>query len=427
MTEAPKIPSRRIVVAVGAVALTIAVAMAVAVGPLEVRGADVRLLLVLLVGSATGALLVGGVVLRLVSGHRWDRLSTRLGAAQAVGILVALGSVLPTTLVMFSSPHDRDLLLLLLGHALAVALVFAWLVGGAISGQLAAVREGAVRMAAGDLTVRVPVIGGGELAEFGVAFNVMAKRLEDAFARQREMEAARQALIAAVSHDLRTPLASLRVMVEAIIDGVADDPATVQRYLTAMERETVSLGRLIDDLFEMARLDADPPSLRLEPSAIGVLIAETLDAMTAQANRQGVVLRTELPDDLPSVVLDPDRVQRVLYNLVQNALRHTPADGAVTVEAIDLGTDVQINVGDTGEGIALTDLPHVFEPFYRGDPARTRHGSADRTGAAGLGLAITRRLIEIHGGRIWVAQPANGGSVFSFTLPKTGPSGSAAP
>ena len=106
---------------------------------------------------------------------------------------------------------------------------------------------------------------------------------------------------------------------------------------------------------------------------------------------------------------------------MQNTIRHTPADDTVTVEEIDLGTDVQVNVGDTGEGIASIDLPHVFEPFYRGDPARARDGPAGPTGAAGLGLAINRRLIEIHGGRIWVAQPANGGSVFSFTLPKTGP------
>ncbi|MDP9353681.1 MAG: HAMP domain-containing histidine kinase, partial [Chloroflexota bacterium] len=352
---------------------------------------------------------------------------TRLAAAQLVGVLVALLNIVPTTLVMFLSPHDRGLVLLLLAYALAIALVFTSLMSASIAASLGDIRASAARMAAGDLSVRVPVASERELAELGTVFNAMAARLEAAFARQRELEEARQGLIAAVSHDLRTPLASLRVMVEAIIDGVADDPVTIRRYLGAMQRETVSLGRLIDDLFEMARLDAGPIGLRLEPSPITALIGTTLESMEAQANLQGIDLRAQFDPNLHLVVVDPDRVQRVLYNLVQNALRHTPADGTVTVEAIDLGTDVQVNVGDTGEGIASNHLPHVFEPFYRGDPARARHGPAGATGAAGLGLAITRRLIEIHGGRIWVAQPANGGSVFSFTLPKTGPRRSEAP
>ncbi len=430
-THLPSLSRRSLVRHLAAVTVTVAISvgatMMVARLVLGVRGSDARLLLWLLVLSAAVSLLAGGLLIWASAGRRWDRLGTRLAAAQLVGVLVALLNMIPTTLVMFLSPHDRGLVLLLLGYALAIALVFTSLMSASIAASLGAIRASAARMAAGDLSARVPVGSERELAELGTAFNAMAAQLEAAFARQRELEEARQGLIAAVSHDLRTPLASLRVMVEAIIDGVADDPVTIRRYLGAMQRETVSLGRLIDDLFEMARLDAGPIGLRLEPSPITALIGAALEAMEAQANRQGIELRTQVDPSLPLVVVDPDRVQRVLYNLVQNALRHTPADGTVTVEAIDLGTDVQINVGDTGEGIAPTDLPHVFEPFYRGDPARTRDGSADRTGAAGLGLAITRRLIEIHGGRIWVAQPANGGSVFSFTLPKTGPRRSAAP
>jgi signal transduction histidine kinase len=245
----------------------------------------------------------------------------------------------------------------------------------------------------------------------------MAARLEAAFARQRELEEARQNLIASVSHDLRTPLASLRVMVEAIADGVARDPATVDRYIRAMERETISLGRLIDDLFEMARLDTTGPALRLAPSPVQRVVAETVEAMGAQAARQQIALRVAAPDDLPPVLIDPDGVQRVVYNLVQNALRHTPADGSVIVEVLDRGLEVQVNVRDTGEGIPAADLPLVFDRFYRGDRARQRDATGASTGA-GLGLAIARRLVESHGGRIWVAQPPDGGSVFSFTLPK---------
>jgi signal transduction histidine kinase len=355
-------------------------------------------------------------VLRLAGGRRWDRLGTRIAVAQAVGVVVALLCILPTTLVMFFSTHDRDLVVLLLGYSLAIALVFALAVGHGLGASLAAMRDGAARMAAGDLWARVPVPRERELAELATTLNAMAERLDAAFARQRELEEARQGLIAAVSHDLRTPLASLRVMVEAISDGVADDPATIRRYVAAMERETVSLGRLIDDLFEMARLDAGQLSLRVAPSPLGPLIAETLAAMEAQADRQGVALRAWVDAGLPPVLVDPDRIQRVLVNLVQNAIRHTPADGSITVDAVDLGPDVQVNVRDTGEGIPDADLPRVFDRFYRGDRARSREGSH---GGAGLGLAIARRLVEAHGGRIWVESPGSGhGSTFSIRLPR---------
>ena len=411
---------RLVLVIGGGLALAMAAAMAVGVGVLGLRGPDVPLMFNLLVLSAVISLAAGGGLLWATAGRRWDRLTTRIAAGHVVGVLVALGCVVPTALVMFESAHDRDLLILCLCYSLAIGLIFSVVVSGALGASLDAIRGGAVRMAAGDLAARVPVGGERELTELGVSFNTMAERLEAAFARQREMEEARQHLIAAVSHDLRTPLASLRVMVEAIADGVADDPATIRRYVGAMQRETVSLGRLIDDLFEMARLDAGQVALRLEPSPIGALVAETLESMEAQAARQGVALRHELDPTLPPVLIDPDRVQRVLYNLVQNAIRHTPADGAVVVEVMDRGPEVQVSVRDTGEGITPADLPHVFERFYRGDKARSRDNGAAGTAApnAGLGLAIARRLIETHGGRMWVAQPPEGGSVFAFALPK---------
>lgn len=403
-------------VVTGAIAV-IAATMAVGIVALGLNAADRRLMLWLLPASAAAALAAGGLLIRLSAGRRWDRLGTRLAAAQVVAALVLLVGVLPTVLVMFQSRHDRDLLLLLLGFALAIALVFSTAIAATIGASLRAVRDGAARMAAGDLSARVPIGGERELAELSVAFNSMAEQLEQSFARQRELEDARLGLITAVSHDLRTPVASLRVMVEAIVDGVADDPATIRRYVGAMERETVNLGHLIDDLFEMARLDAGQISLRLQPTPISALIAETIEAMEAQATRQGITLAGHVVGDPAPVLVDPDRIQRVLYNLVQNAIRHTPADGSVTVAAVTLGADVRVDVRDTGEGIAPADLPRVFERFYRGDKARARETAADLPAGSGLGLAIARRLVETHGGRVWVAQPPEGGSVFSFTLP----------
>jgi signal transduction histidine kinase len=405
---------RRVALVAISVVLAVVAALTVAVLFLHLPANDVPLLIELLVTSAVVSLAAGGLFIWASQQRRWNRLVTRLMGAHAVASLVVLINVAVTASAMMLSTHDLSLLGLLLGYSVAIAAIYSALVSASIGDSLKEVTSVARRMAAGDLSARVPVSGELELAELGEAFNVMAGRLEAAFVRQRELEEARQGLIAAVSHDLRTPLASLRVMVEAIADGVADDPATVRRYVASMERETVNLGKLIDDLFEMARLDAGQVSLRLEPSPIATLVFETLEAMNAQATRQGVSLRSNVDWSVPPVLIDPDRVQRVLYNLIQNAIRHTPADGSVVVDVFDRGPDVQIDVRDTGEGISAADLPHVFDRFYRGDKARSREGF----GGAGLGLAIARRLVETHGGRIWVAQPPGGGSVFSFTLPK---------
>ena len=423
----PTSPLRRwvrfVALTVGGVALILALAMTVAVTALDLPSAERPLMLRLLSISAVASLATGAVLLRLSSGRRWNRFGTRLGTAQVFGVVVAIINVSLTSVGMFINTHDLRLLLFLLGYSLAIALIFSSIVSASLGTSVDAIRAGAVRIAEGDLSARVPVAGERELAELATAVNTMAARLDASFVRQREMEQARQYLIAAVSHDLRTPLASLRVMVEAIADGVATDPETVRRYVWAMQRETVSLGRLIDDLFEMARLDATGPNLRIQASPIANLVAETVDAMSAQAAGQRIALHTQVWGELPPVLMDPDRIQRVVYNLVQNALRHTPADGSVVVEVFDRGAtepEVQVNVRDTGEGIAPDDLPRVFDRFYRGDRARSREASQTNAGTsgAGLGLAIARRLVEVHGGRIWVAQPPEGGSIFSFTLPK---------
>lgn len=406
--------ARRLVLVVVAVLVAIAGAVVIAVVFLDMPTDEVPLLIQLLVTSAAISLAAGGLFIWFSQERSWNRISTKLIGAHVVGILVVLINVGITAAAMMISTHDLSLLGLLLCYSVAIAAIYSAFVTGWITESLRTVSAAARQMAAGDLSVRVPETGERELAELATAFNIMAGRLQAAFQRQRELEEARQGLIAAVSHDLRTPLASLRVMVEAINDGVASDPETVRRYVHSMQRETVNLGRLVDDLFELSRLDAGQVNLRLEPSAISTLVLETCESMNAQANVRGVQLLPRVNFGIGPVLADPDQIQRVLYNLVQNAIRHTPADGSVIVEVLDLGPEVQVNVADSGEGIPRQDLPHVFDRFYRGDKARSR----DAGSGAGLGLAIAKRLVETHGGRIWVAQPITGGSVFSFTLPK---------
>jgi signal transduction histidine kinase len=414
VTQPSQLLMRRVALVAIAVVVTISAALTIAILLLDLEPHDIPTMIELLFASAVISLGVGALFIWVSSEQRWNRLATRLIAAHGIGMIVITVNVIIAAYAMFISTHDLSLLAILLAYSIAIAAIYSYLVSSTIGDSLRTLSEAARRMSAGDLSVRVPIAPERELAELGNAFNTMAARLEGAFLRQRELEEARQGLIAAVSHDLRTPLASLRVMVEAINDGVASDPVTVQRYIKAMERETVSLGRLIDDLFEMARLDAGQVQLRLQPNPISNIVQEALEAMGAQAARQGIALRSNVDHTVPPVLVDPDRIQRVLYNLIQNAIRHTPADGSVVVDAFDRGPDVQVNIRDTGEGIPPTDLPHVFDRFYRGDKARSRDGAA----GAGLGLAIARRLVETHGGHIWVAQPPEGGSIFSFTLPK---------
>ena len=225
-----------------------------------------------------------------------------------------------------------------------------------------------------------------------------------------DAERMRRDLVAAVSHDLRTPITSLRLLTDAIADDVVDEP-TRRAYLAQMSTHVDALSALIDDLFELSRLEAGEIAWSLEQVPLDQLVGETVDAMRVQADARHVEVRAELPEGLRPARADPEKLQRVLFNLIQNAIRHTPADGSVVVRAAPAGDAVEIEVADTGSGIAAGERDRVFEPFYRGgtDAARTSDG-------AGLGLAISRAIVEAHGGRIWLAD-AGAGTAVRFSLP----------
>jgi signal transduction histidine kinase len=236
----------------------------------------------------------------------------------------------------------------------------------------------------------------------------LAVRLAMEERSRRQIEEARRQMVAAVSHDLRTPLASLRLLVEAIDDGVATGE-TRERYLGEMRTHVEALTTLIDDLFELSRIEAGEISWTMERIELRQLIGDTVAAMRVPAEARGVLLAAELPADEVLARANAEKVQRVLLNLIQNAIRHTPADGSVTVRARSDSGGVEVEVADDGEGISSADGERVFEAFYRGDEARSEDG-------AGLGLAISRAIVEAHGGRIWLESGAPGTRVH-FTLP----------
>jgi signal transduction histidine kinase len=246
------------------------------------------------------------------------------------------------------------------------------------------------------------------LAAAGAALAAaLAVRLAMEERSRREIEEARRRLVAAASHDLRTPLASLRLLVESIDDGVATGE-TRERYLKEIRTHVDVLSDLIDDLFELSRIEAGDIAWTMRQVELHELIGDTVAAMRAPADERGVRIAAELPTGELVASANAEKVQRVLFNLIQNSICHTPADGSVTVRARPTGGGVEVEVADDGEGVPAGAGERVFEAFYRGDAARAEDG-------AGLGLAISRAIVEAHGGRIWL-EDGQPGTRVHFTL-----------
>lgn len=345
-------------------------------------------------------LVVAGLIARLSS------LRMQLAGLALLGVALPLAAVLGGGFVMLGS--WRDVTAVAISCAAGSAAVVGTLaLGHRITRAISALHAAPVAMAAGDLTARAPRGGPAEVDALAASFNEMAVRLEELFDSRRR-------LVAWAGHDLRTPLSSLQAMLEALEDGLAEP----EEYLPLMHDQVAALSRLVADLFELARLDAEVDVLTLRPAPVQVLVEDALRRARPQADTRGVRIAGSADDTLPTVMCAPEKVGRVLDNLVSNALRHTPASGEVRVLAEPEGDAVRIAVEDTGSGLPQVSLDHMFEHFWRADPARARDGGA----GAGLGLAIARGLVEAHGGRIWAENRPGGGARISFTLP-IGPAG----
>jgi two-component system sensor histidine kinase BaeS len=405
-----------------AVAATLLVAIVAAVVVADrILGAprrDLELLAWFLTASGVASLGIGALAIRWAGG-RLGSVQSRLALAYGVGLLVALVNVLTTSALMFLSAHDLTLLLLLLGFAAVISLAFAYAVAGALTTELQGLSQAARRLGGGDLSVRIGRHGADEVGQLAARFDDMAERLEQAFARERALEEGRRELITAVSHDLRTPLATTRAMVEALADGVVVEPAEVQRYLELILQETQHLGRLIDDLFELSQIESGAVRLRFLSMDLSLLVSETVAAYQLPAAERGVQLEVDKPvaagAQSTRIQADPERLQRVLRNILDNALRHTPPGGTVRVQAAAGSDTVQVSVNDSGPGVPKEELERIFDRFYRGEPSRRR---AERGGAgAGLGLAIARGLVQAHRGRIWAEPSPLGGMSIQIRLP----------
>jgi two-component system sensor histidine kinase BaeS len=342
---------------------------------------------------ATG--IAAAAVVRLLPSLQWQ-----LVALALLIVCFPLGVVLGSGLVMFGM-HDDDKIVAVAIVSTLCALGGALVLGRRILEPLRQLRAASKLLAAGDLGARASESGPRELLEVGASFNEMAASIERLFDARRE-------LVAWASHDLRTPIASLRAMVEALEDGLA----TPAEYVPAIRAQTEILSGLVEDLFELATIDAGALTLDLRDAPLGELITGCLEALEADARAQDIRLQARLDPADPEVRIAPDKVRRVLLNLVANAMRHSPPHGEVSV-VVESDTDhVVVAVEDTGDGLTPAAPQRMFERFWRDDDSRARS-----SGGAGLGLAIAQGLVQAHGGKIWAENRRGGGARVAFTLP----------
>jgi two-component system sensor histidine kinase BaeS len=324
---------------------------------------------------------------------------TQLALLVVAAVCLPLVVVVAAGFVMFHMHDEAKVWIVVIVSALC-ALAGALLLGRHILHPLDRLREASKQLAAGDLTARAAESGPRELRELGASFNEMAANLEQLFDARRE-------LVAWASHDLRTPLASLRAMVEALEDGLAQPG----EYLTAIKAQTQFLSSLVEDLFELARIDSGALALEVREAPLGELVASCVGALEADAQAHGVRLESQFDGDVV-VRVAPDKIQRVLLNLLTNAMRHAKPHGEVAVVVAKDTDHVVIAVEDDGNGLAPGAPDRMFERFWREDGSRARS-----SGGAGLGLAIAQGLVQAHGGTIWAENRLGGGARVAFTLP----------
>ncbi|TML68432.1 MAG: HAMP domain-containing histidine kinase [Actinobacteria bacterium] len=349
--------------------------------------------------AIAGATLAVGLVLAYLL-RSLPTVRVQLAALAALAVGLPLASVLLSGWVMFHMGDDVKILAVATASA-AVAVVAGLFLAEAVIRPLERVRESAAQLARGDLSARAREDGPREIAELSESFNEMAGNIERLFDARKE-------LVSWASHDLRAPLANMRAMLEATEDGLVEPGY----YVLALHEQVRVLSLLVDDMFELAQIDAGALTVELREYSVGDLVRSCLQGVEAEARARGIRLESDVAE--PAVArLAPDKIERVLLNLLTNALRHTPADGTVAVLVHTDDQAVLVTVEDTGEGIDEEAQSRMFERFWRGDRARSSR-------QAGLGLAISRGLVEAHGGRIWADRRPGGGTRVSFTLPLAG-------
>ena len=361
---------------------------------------DTVLVVLIAAGPALAVAALGALLLRSL---RARSLRSSIAVVAGAGVLAVLAGAVATGRAMFLSSHDFEVLLVVAAVAGTVGMGCALLLGRSVVAGTIALGVAAESLADGVYA------GAGrplpaELATLDRALATTSRRLADSREREHSLERSRRELVAWVSHDLRTPLAGIRAMSEALEDRVVSDAPTVARYHAGIRAEADRLASMVDDLFELSRINAHALQLTLRDVSLADLVSDALASAAPIAAAKGVHLTGDAARDLPTVRASEPELGRVLRNLLTNAIRHTPADGVVHVSARTSGDGTVVEVADACGGIPEQDLPRLFEVAFRGTAART----PGQDGGAGLGLAIARGLVEAHDGEISICNAGPG-------------------
>jgi len=374
-----------------------------------------RVLALVMSGSGIVTTLSGALLYR-VGVFGWLRsIFWTVGAIVVVTVGLILINIWTLSRLMFFNSAYLGVMAIVLVFGGVAALVFGYFITRSMTDRLDTLAQGADTLAKGNFAARVNVSGNDEIARLTASFNTMAAELQAVDEEKHKLEQTRRNLVAWVSHDLRTPLANIRVMMEAISDGIIIDEALQRQYIANSLNEIDNLDQLIDDLFELAKLDVKEFRLDYETVALSELLSDVVAALTPKAQVRQITMTCDLPADADQVSCAPDKIQRVLSNLIDNAIKYTPPNERILVASHATAEGVQVDVTNTGVTIPAGQLPRLFDTFYRGESSRRRDDDGAR--GTGLGLAIARGFIEAHSGRIWASSTPTS-TTFSFTLPR---------
>lgn len=362
---------------------------------------DEVLIVLIAAACAAGTALVGLGLVWLLLRRRSVRMLIASVAVVAVAAVIA--GMLGTAQAMFLSAHDFKVTVIVSVVAGVVGVAGAMAVGSAFARWSASLTDEARRFGESGRFVDTPV-GPVELQGLSEELARTSVKLAESRQREERLEESRRELVSWVSHDLRTPLAGMRAMTEALEDGIADDPA---RYHRQIRSEVDRMVRMVDDLFELSRIHAGNLSLTLEPLLLGDVVSEALASADPVARARGVRLGGSVDAGI-EVVADAAELSRVVSNLVMNAIRHTPADGRVEVIGRTGAAGIELAVTDGCGGLSEEDMERAFDVAWQGSPARTPDTALAFGSGAGLGLAIVRGIVEAHRGTVTVANETPG-------------------
>ena len=354
--------------------------------------------------------------MRTLSSRQWLGL---VWAAYALLPGVMLGLMLGVTMLAWPGENPNQVFI---AHPLMIALPVAVqlsvpilaviFVGWAVLKPLRAMSAAARKVGKHDLDFSLPSSRVREINEAMTAFTAMGEELRAALARQAELEQERQFYISAIAHDLNSPIFALRGYLEGLESGIAATPERAQRYLQACQAKVTELQHLTADLSAYTQVERLEQTMRREPFDLDTLLRDAAEGVRPQVEAKGLTLTLAPGAPAFACVGDPHLLQRAFTNVLENAVRYTPAGGRLSVTWGAEGGQWRLSVADSGPGIAPDDLPHLFAPFYRGEASRNR-----ATGGAGLGLAIAQRIMRAHGGALTAANAPSGGAVFTATAP----------